>query len=104
MPRDDEHSPVLTAVMMPQGHDADAFRQVALSHFNISLGQGLSKVSKKIFRIGHLGDFNDLMLAGTLSGVEMALSVAGVPHKAGGVQAALAYLASTARPVASPEK
>ncbi|MGE0799406.1 MAG: alanine--glyoxylate aminotransferase family protein [Lautropia sp.] len=95
--REDETSPVLTAVVMPDGHDADAFRRVALEHFNLSLGQGLSKVAKRIFRIGHLGDFNDLMLAGTLAGVEMALQIAGVPHRPGGVQAALAFLARTAQ-------
>ncbi|MBS0537292.1 MAG: aminotransferase class V-fold PLP-dependent enzyme [Proteobacteria bacterium] len=90
------YSGTLTAIMMPEGHDADAFRKVALENFNISLGQGLSKVSGKIFRIGHLGDFNDLMLLGALSGVEMALGLAKVPHKAGGVQAALTYLRDTA--------
>ena len=95
----DEQSPVLTGVMMPDGHDADSFRRVALQHFNLSLGQGLAKVAKRVFRIGHLGDFNDLMLAGTLSGVEMGLRLAGVPHRAGGVQAALDHLAQTARPV-----
>ncbi len=94
-----ERSSVLTAVMMPAGHDADAFRKVALEQFNLSLGQGLSKVSGKIFRIGHLGDFNELMLLGTLSGVEMALSLAGVPHRKGGVAAAMDYLVeSAARP------
>jgi alanine-glyoxylate transaminase/serine-glyoxylate transaminase/serine-pyruvate transaminase len=81
---------------MPEGHDADAFRKVALENFNMSLGQGLSKVAGKVFRIGHLGDFNDLMLMGALSGVEMALGLAKVPHKAGGVQAALTYLRDTA--------
>ncbi|HMN80893.1 MAG TPA: aminotransferase class V-fold PLP-dependent enzyme [Burkholderiaceae bacterium] len=96
---ENEQSPVLTAVMMPDGHDADAFRAVALSRFNLSLGQGLSKVAKRVFRIGHLGDFNDLMLAGTLAGVEMALKVAGVPGRSGGVQAALEYLAASSVPV-----
>jgi alanine-glyoxylate transaminase/serine-glyoxylate transaminase/serine-pyruvate transaminase len=81
---------------MPEGHDADAFRKVALENFNLSLGQGLTKVAGKVFRIGHLGDFNDLMLMGTLSGVEMALGLAKVPHRAGGAQAALTYLRDTA--------
>jgi alanine-glyoxylate transaminase/serine-glyoxylate transaminase/serine-pyruvate transaminase len=81
---------------MPEGHDADAFRKVALENFNLSLGQGLSKVAGKVFRIGHLGDFNDLMLMGALSGVEMALGLAKVPHKTGGVQAAITYLRDTA--------
>jgi len=84
-------SGVLTAVMMPEGHSADAFRATALKEYNISLGNGLSKVADRVFRIGHLGDFNDLMLAGTLSGVEMTLAKAGVPHQKGGVQAALDY-------------
>ena len=87
-----EYSPVLTAVMMPEGHGADAFRKVALENFNLSLGQGLSKVANKVFRIGHLGDFNDLMLMGTLSGVEMALALAGVPHRKGGARAAMDHL------------
>lgn len=91
----DEYSPVLTAVLMPEGHSADAFRKIVLERFNMSLGQGLGKVSGKVFRIGHLGDFNDLTLCGTLSGVEMGLAAAGVPHKKGGVQAALDYLAQT---------
>jgi len=84
-----EYSPALTAILMPQGHDADAFRKVALEQFNLSLGQGLGRVSGKVFRIGHLGDFNDLMLMGTISGVEMALAIAGVPHSPGGARAAM---------------
>lgn len=91
-----EQSNSLTAVLMPKGHDADAFRALVLEHFNMSLGNGLSKLSGKVFRIGHLGDFNDLMLTGTLSGVEMGLELAGVPYKKGGVQAALDYLTATA--------
>jgi alanine-glyoxylate transaminase/serine-glyoxylate transaminase/serine-pyruvate transaminase len=87
------YSSSLTAVLMPQGHDADAFRKTVLDRFDMSLGQGLGKVAGKVFRIGHLGDFNDLMLAGTLCGVEMGLGLAGVPHKKGGVDAALAFLA-----------
>jgi alanine-glyoxylate transaminase/serine-glyoxylate transaminase/serine-pyruvate transaminase len=96
-----EYSNTLTAVVMPkdaQGrhHDADGFRRVVLENFNMSLGQGLSKLSGWVFRIGHLGDFNDLTLAGTLAGVEMGLALAGVPHRAGGVQAALDHLRETA--------
>lgn len=88
------YSPALTAVMMPGGAGADAFRKVVLERFNMSLGQGLGKMSDKIFRIGHLGDFNDLTLCGTLAGVEMGLAAAGVPHRSGGVQAAMDYLAA----------
>jgi alanine-glyoxylate transaminase / serine-glyoxylate transaminase / serine-pyruvate transaminase len=87
-------SPVLTAVLLPEGHDADQFRKIALEGFDISLGTGLSKVAGKVFRIGHLGDTNDLTMIGALAGVEMALGLAGVPHKTGGVQAAMAYLAA----------
>ena len=87
-----EYSASLTAVLMPDGHDADAFRRVTLDRFDLSLGQGLGKLSGRIFRIGHLGWFNDLMLCGTLAGVEMGLSAAGVPHRKGGVQAALDHL------------
>jgi alanine-glyoxylate transaminase/serine-glyoxylate transaminase/serine-pyruvate transaminase len=87
-----EHSPILTAVIMPTGHDADHFRDVALKNYDMSLGAGLSKIKGKVFRIGHLGHFNELMLMGTLSGVEMALGVANVPHKAGGVLAAMEVL------------
>jgi alanine-glyoxylate transaminase/serine-glyoxylate transaminase/serine-pyruvate transaminase len=68
-----EHSPALTAVVMPAGHDADAFRKTVLERFDMSLGAGLGKLKGTVFRIGHLGDFNDLMLAGTLGGVEMGL-------------------------------
>jgi len=87
-----EYSDSLTAVMMPEGHDADALRAVILEKFNMSLGTGLTKVKGKVFRIGHLGDFNDLTLMGTLAGVEMGLALAGVPHRAGGVQAAMDVL------------
>lgn len=87
-----EYSPILTAVVMPTGHDADHFRDVALKNYDMSLGAGLSKVKGKVFRIGHLGHFNELMLMGTLSGVEMALDVAKVPHRAGGVLAAMEVL------------
>lgn len=99
---DERHfSPVLTAVVMPEGHNADTFRKIALDHFDISLGTGLSKVAGKVFRIGHLGDINDLTLVGTLAGVEMALGIAKVPHKTGGVTAAMQYLAETAKPFPS---
>src|SRR6185503_8155574 len=92
-----EYSSSLTAVMMPAGHDADRFRAIVLEHFDMSLGQGLSKLSGKIFRIGHLGDFNDLTLMGTLSGVEMGLGLAAVPHRAGGVAAAMEFVAAEAQ-------
>jgi alanine-glyoxylate transaminase/serine-glyoxylate transaminase/serine-pyruvate transaminase len=88
-----EYSSALTAIVMPEGHDADHLRETILERFNMSLGQGLGKVKGKVFRIGHLGDFNDLMLAGTLSGVEMGLAIDKVPFKRGGVSAALDYLA-----------
>ncbi len=97
-----EYSSTLTAVLMPTGYDADAFRNVALDKFDISLGTGLGKLKSKIFRIGHLGDFNDLMLIGSLGGVEMALRVAGVPHRAGGVQSAMDLLAKAASSVEEP--
>ncbi|APX85280.1 serine--glyoxylate aminotransferase [Methylorubrum extorquens] len=90
----DEHSPVLTAVMMPDGKGADAFRALVLEKFDMSLGAGLSKLADKIFRIGHLGETNDLTLMGALSGVEMGLAAAGVPHRPGGVLAAMASLRS----------
>jgi len=92
-----EYSSSLTAVLMPEGHDEAGFRKVVLEQFNMSLGSGLGKVAGKVFRIGHLGDFNDLMLAGTLSGIEMGLALAGVPHKKGGVAATLDFLTDTAR-------
>lgn len=95
--RSDEYSGSLTAVLMPPGQDADAFRKVVLERFDMSLGTGLGKLKGKIFRIGHLGDFNDLALAGTLAGVEMGLAVAGVSFRKGGVNAALEYLASTSK-------
>jgi alanine-glyoxylate transaminase/serine-glyoxylate transaminase/serine-pyruvate transaminase len=89
-----EYSSSLTAVLMPEGHSEIAFRNVVLEHFNLSLGSGLTRLRDKVFRIGHLGDFNDLMLCGTLCGVEMGLALAGVPHRNGGVAAAMDYLAS----------
>jgi alanine-glyoxylate transaminase/serine-glyoxylate transaminase/serine-pyruvate transaminase len=92
-----EYSPVLTAVLMPEGIDADKVRAAILERFDMSLGTGLGKLAGKVFRIGHLGDFNDLTLMGTLAGVEMGLAVAEVPHKRGGVQAAMDYLAGNSR-------
>ncbi len=86
------YSPILTAVVMPDGHDADQFRKIVLENFDMSLGAGLGKVKGKVFRIGHLGHFNDLMLMGALSGVEMALDLAKVPHRGGGVVAAMDVL------------
>ena len=89
-------SSAVTAVLMPAGHNADDLRKVILDRFDLSLGAGLGKLAGKVFRIGHLGDFNDLMLMGTLAGVEMGLELARVPHKAGGVAAAMASLTGTA--------
>ncbi len=87
-----EYSPVLTAVLLPAGHDADNFRKIVLDKFNMSLGAGLSKVAGKVFRIGHLGECNELTLMAALSGVEMGLDRAGIPHQSGGVTAAIASL------------
>ena len=86
------YSPALTAVMMPEGHDADAFRKVVLENFDMSLGAGLNKLKGKAFRIGHLGHSNDLMLMGALAGIEMGLDLAKVPHRSGGVAAAMEVL------------
>src|SRR5215510_3249069 len=91
-----EYSASLTGVLMPAGHDADRVRKVILEAFDLSLGTGLTKLGGKMFRIGHLGDFNDLMLMGTLAGVEMGLALAGVPAKKGGVEAAMDYVAAYA--------
>ena len=91
-----EYSSALTAVLVPDAVDPDALRRLILDDFDMSLGAGLSKLKGRAFRIGHLGDFNDLTLAGTLSGVEMGLKRAGIEHQSGGVQAALDYLAETA--------
>jgi alanine-glyoxylate transaminase/serine-glyoxylate transaminase/serine-pyruvate transaminase len=91
-----EYSDSLTAVWMPDGYDADELRRVILERFDMSLGTGLGVVKGRVFRIGHLGDLNDLMLAGTLCGVEMGLGLAGVPHTKAGVSAALEYLAASA--------
>jgi alanine-glyoxylate transaminase / serine-glyoxylate transaminase / serine-pyruvate transaminase len=92
-----EFSSSLTAVVMPAGHDGDELRRIILERFDMSLGAGLTKLKGKVFRIGHLGDFNDLMLMGTLAGVEMGLAIAGVPHRRGGAQAAMDYLAGNAK-------
>jgi alanine-glyoxylate transaminase/serine-glyoxylate transaminase/serine-pyruvate transaminase len=96
-----EYSNTVTAVFMPDAHDADHLRQVILENFDMSLGAGLSKLARRVFRIGHLGHFNDLMLMGTLAGVEMGLRIAGVPHKDGGIAAAMNSLvnAKSAEPV-----
>jgi len=88
-------SPVLTAVMMPAGHDADRLRKVVLENFDLSLGTGLAKVAGKVFRIGHLGDTNDLTIVAAVAGVEMGLELAQVPYRADGVKAAMAYLTET---------
>ena len=98
----EEYSNSLTAVMVPAGHDADALRKIILEAYDMSLGTGLGRLAGKVFRIGHLGDFNDLMLAGTLAGIEMGLALANVPHRKGGVLAALDHLAESAR--AAPRK
>ena len=92
------YSGSLTAIVMPEGHNADEFRKVALENFNLSLGQGLTKVAGKVFRIGHLGDTNDLTIIGALAGVEMGLALAGVPHRKGGVQAAMDYFGEMQSP------
>jgi len=93
----EEYSSALTAVVMPAGHDADKLREAILQHFDMSLGMGLTKLKGKIFRIGHLGDFNDLTLMGTLAGVEMGFDLAGIPYRKGGVLAAMEFLAGQAR-------
>jgi alanine-glyoxylate transaminase / serine-glyoxylate transaminase / serine-pyruvate transaminase len=90
------YSSSLTAVRVPEGHSADALRATILERHNMSLGNGLGPLKDRVFRIGHLGDFGDLQLVGTLGGVEMGLRAAGVPHKPGGVQAAMEYLAGNA--------
>jgi len=88
----DDFSNTLTAVLLPDGHNADEFRSIVLDNFNMSLGNGLSRLAGKVFRIGHLGDFNDLMLIATLGGIEMGLSKSSVPHQVGGTQAAMQFL------------
>jgi alanine-glyoxylate transaminase / serine-glyoxylate transaminase / serine-pyruvate transaminase len=98
-----EYSNSMTAIFTPEGHDADRLRKLILENFDMSLGAGLGKLAGKAFRIGHLGSFNDLMLAGTLSGVEMGLRLAGIPHNEGGVMAALNSLTPAAE-VREPAK
>ncbi|KFC73091.1 Aminotransferase class V [Bosea sp. LC85] len=97
---EDEYSSSLTAVRLPDGHSADALRSEILARCNMSLGNGLGPLADKVFRIGHLGDFHDLMVTGTLSGVEIGLKACGVPYRAGGVEAATNYLAGNAGPLA----
>ena len=97
-----EYSNVLTAVMMPAGYDADRLRAEILRRYDLSLGAGLSKVKGRVFRIGHVGSLNDLMLIGALGGVEMGFAVTGVPHRAGGVAAAMALLAAPGAPQNDP--
>lgn len=99
---DAEHSPALTAVLLPQGHDADRFREVVLQRFDMSLGTGLGKLKGRAFRIGHLGHFNDLMLIGALGGVEMGLDLVGIPHRRGGVDAAMDILTGNDRMTDAP--
>ena len=91
-----EHSPSLTAVMVPDGHSADRLRKIILERSNMSLGNGLGRLADTVFRIGHLGDFHDLMVMGTLSGVEMGLAAADIPHRSGGVTAAMQHLQGNA--------
>ena len=88
----DEYSNTITAILLPEGHDSDSLRKVILDEYNMSLGMGLNKIKGKVFRIGHLGDFNDLMLAGTLAGVEMGLKKSKIPFKSGGLMSAIDYL------------
>jgi alanine-glyoxylate transaminase / serine-glyoxylate transaminase / serine-pyruvate transaminase len=95
------YSPAVTAVTMPDGHNADAYRKIVLETFNMSLGTGLNKLAGRAFRIGHLGDTNELTVLGALAGVEMGFDLAGVPHKKGGVQAAMEYLAACAKPASA---
>jgi alanine-glyoxylate transaminase/serine-glyoxylate transaminase/serine-pyruvate transaminase len=95
-----EYSSSLTAVRMPEGHSADALRSEILNRSNMSLGSGLGPLADQVFRIGHLGDFHNLMVAGTLAGVEMGLAACGVPHRPGGVEVAIQYLNGNAGPIA----
>ena len=97
-----EYSSSLTAVRLPEGHSADNLRAEILERFNMSLGNGLGPLADKVFRIGHLGDFHNLMVTGVLTGVEMGLRVCGIPHNSGGVEAAMSYLAGNAAPGAMP--
>lgn len=95
------YSPAVTTVLMPDGHNADQFRKVVLDTFNMSLGTGLNRLAGKAFRIGHLGDTNELTIMGALTGIEMSLSIAGIPHRKGGVDAAMAYLADAMKPASA---
>jgi alanine-glyoxylate transaminase/serine-glyoxylate transaminase/serine-pyruvate transaminase len=95
-----EYSSSLTAVRLPDGHSADALRAEILKRSNMSLGNGLGPLADRVFRIGHLGDFHDLMVTGTLAGVEMGLAACGIPHRSGGVEAAMKYLNGNAGSVA----
>jgi alanine-glyoxylate transaminase/serine-glyoxylate transaminase/serine-pyruvate transaminase len=88
--------------VLPEGHDADRVRALILDHFDLSLGTGLGRLAGRVFRIGHLGDFNDLTLAGALSGVEMGLALSGVPIVREGVRAALDFLVESKRPTSLP--
>ena len=97
-----EYSSTVTAVFTPDGHDADQLRATILEHFDLSLGAGLGKLAGKVFRIGHLGHFNDLMLTGTLTGIEMGMRLASVSHKEGGVMAALRRLAPAGKNMTAP--
>jgi alanine-glyoxylate transaminase / serine-glyoxylate transaminase / serine-pyruvate transaminase len=96
----DEYSSSVTAVRLPEGHSADALRAEILARCSMSLGNGLGQLADKVFRIGHLGDFHDLMVTGTLSGVEIGLKARGIPHRSGGVEAAMSYLAGNSGPLA----
>ncbi len=95
------YSPAVTTVLMPDGYNADQFRKVVLDTFNMSLGTGLNKLAGRAFRIGHLGDTNELTVMGALTGIEMSLAIAGIPHKKGGVDAAMSYLADAMKPVSA---
>jgi alanine-glyoxylate transaminase/serine-glyoxylate transaminase/serine-pyruvate transaminase len=88
------HSNSVTTVLMQEGHDAETPRGIALDRFNVSLGGGLDRLDKRVFRIGHMGDLNEPMLLGALAAIEMSLQLAGVPHGKGGVAAAMEYLAA----------
>jgi alanine-glyoxylate transaminase/serine-glyoxylate transaminase/serine-pyruvate transaminase len=100
--RQGDHSDALTAVFVPEGHSADQLRGKILAEFNMSLGNGLSRLADRVFRIGHLGDFNDVALIGTLGGIEMGMSLLGVPHRSGGVQAAMLHLSNSLESRPSP--
>ena len=98
--QDDAHSSSLTAVRVPEGHSADKLRAEILARCNMSLGNGLGPLADKVFRIGHLGDFSDLMVTGTLTGVEIGMKATGIPYRPGGIEAAIAVLAGNSAPEA----